>query len=170
MSVPWYIHGLSAMTAFFMLSILAVMVADVIGRYFFDESIYGGFEIVEYLLGLLIFSGFPLVSLRQEHISVSLLDNVFSGTFDRVRKLVVLVASAIAVAFIGYRVFEVAVILDLDDQVGQVLDLQIAPYIYAMSVLAGATSLLMLRIIWQYVRAWPDEPPRPPAVHGELGS
>ena len=168
--VPWYIHGLSAMTAVFMLSILSVMVADVFGRYVLDESIYGSFEIVEYLLGLLIFSGFPLVSLRQEHISVSLLDRMFFGTFDQVRKLVVLIASTIAVAFIGYRVFEVAVILDRDDQVGQVLDIQIAPYVYTMGVLAGLTSLLMLQIIWQYIKAWPQEPPRSPAIHDELSS
>lgn len=158
------------MTAIFMLAILAVMVADVFGRYVLDESIYGGFEIVEYLLGLLIFSGFPLVSLRQEHITVSLLDSIFSGTFDQVRKIVVLIASAIAVAFIGYRVFEVAVILDRDDQVGQVLDIQIAPYVYTMGVLAGLTSLLMLQILWQYVRAWPDDPPRPPVIHRELNN
>lgn len=169
-SVPWYIHALSALTAVFMLAILIVMVADVFGRYVLDESIYGAFEIVEYLLGLLIFSAFPIVSMRQEHISVSLLDKIFVGTFDQVRQIVVLVASVIAVAFIGYRVIAVAVILDRDDQVGQVLDIQTAPYVYAMGVLAGLTSLLMLKIIWEYIKAWPHEPPRPPAIHGETST
>ncbi|MBT3990502.1 MAG: TRAP transporter small permease [Rhodospirillaceae bacterium] len=155
-SSPWYIHALSALVAFFMFAILSVMTVDVIGRYVFNESLYGGFEMIAYLLGLLIFSGFPIVSYRQEHIVVGLLDSVFKGKFDWYRNLIILIASAVALAFISQRVWGVAMILDKDDQVGQVLDIQIAPYVYGMACLSYLAALLMLIVIWNVVKAGPS--------------
>jgi TRAP-type transport system small permease protein len=155
---PWYIHALSALVALFMFTILLVMSVDVIGRYVFNESLYGGFEIIAYLLGLLIFSGFPIVSYRQEHIVVGLLDSVFKGKFDWFRNLFILFASAIALGFISQRVWGVAAILDKDDQVGQVLDIQIAPYVYGMACLSYIAAILMLIVIWNVVKAGPNEP------------
>lgn len=155
-SSPWYIRVLSGFVALFMFAILTVMFVDVLARYVFGESLYGGFEIIAYLLGLLIFSGFPIVTYRQEHIVVGLLDGVFKGRFDWYRNLVILVMSAAATGFIGQRVWGVAVILDRDDQVGQVLDIQIAPYIYAMAVLGYLATVMMLIVIWNVVRAGPN--------------
>jgi len=139
-----------------MFAILSVMTVDVIGRYVFNESLYGGFEMIAYLLGLLIFSGFPIVSYRQEHIVVGLLDSVFKGKFDWYRNLIILIASAVALAFISQRVWGVAMILDKDDQVGQVLDIQIAPYVYGMACLSYLAALLMLIVIWNVVKAGPS--------------
>lgn len=153
---PWYIQVLSAFVAFFMFAILAVMFVDVVARYLFGESLYGGFEIIAYLLGMLIFSGFPIVTYRQEHIVVGLLDGLFKGKFDWYRNLFILIMSTVATAFIGQRVWGVAAILDRDDQVGQVLDIQVAPYVYAMAVLGYVAAVMMLIVIWNVVRAGPN--------------
>ncbi len=154
-SSPWYIQALSTLVALFMFAILSVMSIDVIRRYVFEESLYGGFEIIAYLLGLLIFSGFPIVAYRQEHIVVGLLDSVFKGKFDWYRNLLILITSTAALAFISQRVWGVAVILDNDDQVGQVLDIQVAPYVYGMACLSYLSAILMLIVIWNVLKAGP---------------
>lgn len=156
-STPWYIHALSVFVAIFMLLILVVMFFDVVGRYVFDESIFGAYEVVSYLLGLLIFSGFPIVAFRQEHIVVGLLDTLFKGKFDWYRNLFILFASEVALIFISQRVWGVAVILDRDNQVGQVLDIQIAPYVYAMAVLSYCAAALMIIVIWNVIKAGPSK-------------
>jgi TRAP-type C4-dicarboxylate transport system permease small subunit len=153
---PWYIRALSGLVAIFMFLILTVMFFDVVGRYVFDESIFGAYEVVSYLLGLLIFSGFPIVAYRQEHIVVGLLDSLYKGRFDWYRNLFILFASEFALIFISQRVWAVAVILDRDDQVGQVLDIQVAPYVYAMGALSYCAAALMIIVIWNVIKVGPS--------------
>ena len=61
----------AASVLFVMMSITAV---DVIGRYFFNKPLAGGFEITEMGLAVLIYCALPLVSARREHIVIDTLD------------------------------------------------------------------------------------------------
>lgn len=47
---------------------------DVIGRYWFNRSIFGASEMIELLMVVAIFGGLALVTRHDEHITVSLLD------------------------------------------------------------------------------------------------
>ena len=62
----------AAIVLFLMMTITAV---DVVGRYFFNKPLAGGFEITEIGLALLIYCALPLVSARREldisHLSCS---------------------------------------------------------------------------------------------------
>ena len=51
----WPVRILTAIAGTFMLGIAAVTIIDVTGRYAFNSPIPGGVEIIEFLLGLLIF-------------------------------------------------------------------------------------------------------------------
>ncbi|MGZ0247129.1 MAG: TRAP transporter small permease, partial [Alphaproteobacteria bacterium] len=70
----WPVRILTAMAALFMLGIAAVTVVDVTGRYAFNSPIPGGVEVIEFLLGLTIFSALPLVTVKRSHITVELFD------------------------------------------------------------------------------------------------
>ena len=61
------------------LSILAA--EDVVGRDVFGAPLPGGYELSGLLLFTLFFLGLPLVSVRDEHIRVSLLDRVLTDRF-----------------------------------------------------------------------------------------
>lgn len=57
--------------------ILAMMVVtsiDVVGRYFFSKPLWGGFEMTEILMGLVVFAGMPIATARREHISIDLFE------------------------------------------------------------------------------------------------
>lgn len=59
------------------LMILAMMVVttiDVVGRYFISKPLWGGFEMTEILMGLVIFAGMPIATARREHITIDLFD------------------------------------------------------------------------------------------------
>ena len=55
-----------------LLSMMALTVVDVIGRYLFSAPVGGAFEATEVMLALVVFAGLPIVTGRREHIAVSL--------------------------------------------------------------------------------------------------
>jgi TRAP-type C4-dicarboxylate transport system permease small subunit len=156
-ATPFHVRALRAGVALFMFAIMAVMFTDVVGRYLFDAPIQGGFEIIAYLLGFLIFSGFPLVTGAQDHITVGLLDAAFRGRARWLRDLLVLVVSVVAVGFIARRMWDQAVLLEADATVGQTFDLEIAPFVYVFAALSAVAFVLILARLWSFVRAGPPD-------------
>ncbi|MGY6707151.1 MAG: TRAP transporter small permease [Rhizobiaceae bacterium] len=64
---------LSAVTLFV---IMLVMVADVTGRYLFNQPIRGAYEITEFLMCIMVFGALPLVSLWSRQVEASLLTDI----------------------------------------------------------------------------------------------
>jgi len=64
---------LSAVTLFV---IMLVMVADVTGRYLFNQPIRGAYEITEFLMCVMVFGALPLVSLWSRQVEASLLSDI----------------------------------------------------------------------------------------------
>lgn len=144
---PWFIQALSGLVALFLFAMVALMSSDVVMRYGYNASIFGGFEIVGYLLGLLIFSGFPVVTYGQEHIAVGLLDHSFRGRAEWIRDVIVSIASSAAILFMSLAVLDEALLLQEEHQVGQVLDIEIAPIIFVMAGLGMIAFLLSLLVV-----------------------
>ncbi|NRG17450.1 TRAP transporter small permease [Rhizobiales bacterium] len=67
-----FLGGLRIIAGLLILIMMAVTFVDVIGRYVFSSPLPGAFELTEVLLGLVIFAGLPLVTLREEHVTVDL--------------------------------------------------------------------------------------------------
>jgi TRAP-type transport system small permease protein len=64
---------LQPLVALTLFAILAVMVADVFGRYLFNRPIRGAYEITEFLMCLMVAGALPLVSLWGRHVEASLM-------------------------------------------------------------------------------------------------
>ena len=84
MSVPTF----GVLAAVLLFCLMALTCADVIGRYFLGTPIYGAFEMTEMLLAALIFAGLPLVTLRNDHVTVDLLDPVMPDWLLRIQHVV----------------------------------------------------------------------------------
>ncbi len=125
---------------------------DVLGRYFFASPVPGTFEIVGLLLGVVAFAGLPLVSNDQAHITVDLFDGFIRGRFRRVRALLVLLGSALTVAFIGYRLLMAGLDEAANNFVTENLGISRAPLIYVMAALAFLTCGLFLLMCWRQSR------------------
>ena len=144
--------SLSAIAAFLLFSMMALTFADVLGRYVFIAPIPGAFEIVEFMLALLIFAGLPLVTFDNAHITVSILDGLFGPRALWVKQLVILLASAVAVGFIADRMWDQATDMVEAETITGFLEIDIAPIIYALSVLSALTCVVQLWMAWEHLR------------------
>lgn len=135
---------LAAAVLFLMMTITAV---DVVGRYFFNKPLAGGFEITEIGLALLIYCALPLVSARREHIVIDTFDVFMSEGVKTFLNRLADVICFIALAGVGYILFKRAVRVAEYGDTTNVLLLPLAPVVYTMScmiVIAGLMHLVLI--------------------------
>ena len=82
------VPALGYFAAVVLFCLMMLTCVDVVGRYFFSKPVPGGFEITEMLLAALIFAGLPLVTLRDDHVTVDLLDPVTPDWLLRIQHVV----------------------------------------------------------------------------------
>jgi TRAP-type transport system small permease protein len=74
-----YKEGIEQAVSLLMVLMLSVMVAltltDVVGRRLFNTPVFGGNDITEHLMAIIIFAGLPLLTARRGHLSIDLFDH-----------------------------------------------------------------------------------------------
>src|SRR6266849_6455550 len=88
---------LGYVAAVVMLFLMLLTCVDVVGRYFLNKPLTGGFELTEVLLASLIFAGLPLVTLRGDHITVDLFDPVTPDWLFRIQHALAWLTYAMAI-------------------------------------------------------------------------
>jgi TRAP-type C4-dicarboxylate transport system permease small subunit len=149
LSLP--IQVLTVIAAFFMLAVTALTTIDVTGRYIFNSPVQGGVELIEFMLGLLIFSALPLVSVKRAHITVELFDNFMSTGFKRYREVFVLIASAAMIGFITERMLSTGLEAYEAEDISMHLDLPMAPIYFALTALSAISVVVQIYMVWRYV-------------------
>jgi TRAP-type transport system small permease protein len=137
-------EGLGTFAAIVLGAVMMVSVVDVVGRYVFNRPLPGSSEITEVLMAILIYAGLPLVSLRRAHIAVDLLDPVTPPALARVRDAIVGLVSVFVLAIVAWRLWAYADQIRSSKDVTEYLKLPLAPFAYAMSVLAGVAAVVEL--------------------------
>ena len=117
---------------------------DVIGRYFFNTPVTGGFELTEMMLASLIFFGLPLVTIRNDHIMVDLLDPVTPDWLLRIQHVVSCLVCAVATGYLAWRLWLRAGSMAAAGETTAQLKLKIPYLTFTMSVLMGLTALALL--------------------------
>ncbi len=84
-------------------ALMALTCADVVGRYFLNKPVYGAFELTEIALAALIFSGLPLVTMRQEHVTVDVLDAVTPSWMLQIQHSLSSLIAAAATTYLAWR-------------------------------------------------------------------
>jgi len=120
------------------------------GRYFF-KPINGASEVVALLLGMLIFAAFPLVTRDQQHICVGLLDHWFKGWAKWLRDFVVLVTSTVTVAFMGWRLWELALVYVAENRIEELTGIPRAPVAFILSGLCFFTVILLFGVLYRFL-------------------
>lgn len=126
---------LSAVTLFGM---MALTVADVIGRYILNSPVHGAYELTEVLLALVVFGAAPLVTGRGTHVTTALFDDRMSSHVRRVRDASVGIFCAGLCIVLAWRLWAQA---DAAAAVGQstaLLNVPVAPIIYFMAAMSAA--------------------------------
>src|SRR5262249_38083655 len=139
--------GLIAATVLF--AIMLLTCADVIGRYFFYRPVFGAFEITETLLAALIFAGLPLVTLRNEHVTVDVFDPIAPDWVLRLQHLIACALGLVSTSYLAHRLWLRALILDAGGETTGQLKYKIAYLAYAMSVLMALTAVTFLVLMFR---------------------
>lgn len=139
--------GYAAAAMLFVLMLLTC--ADVAGRYFFNNPIRGAFELTEMLLAGLIFTALPLVSLRNEHVTIELFDSVTPSWLLRIQHIAASTLGAICAAYLAWRLWIRAENMLAAGQTTAQLRFTLAWLTYGMAVMMALASAALAAVAWK---------------------
>ncbi|MDP7426409.1 MAG: TRAP transporter small permease [Rhodospirillales bacterium] len=135
---------LAGMANLVLFAMMVLTFVDVWARYGFNAPIPGGFEITEYLLVILIYAALPLVTARDEHVTVDVLDSLIPEAITRIQRHFMNLLAGLVLCFLTWRLWVKAGQSIEDNMITTDLEMPLAPLIYFMSILAGITALAFL--------------------------
>ena len=92
------VEALAAVAAAVLASMMFLMAADVIGRYFFNSPIPGGLELVEFMMAIIVPFGIAYCALHRSHVAVDMIVERFPRTL---RQAVDTLTTLVSVVFIA---------------------------------------------------------------------
>ena len=106
------------------------------------------------LLAALIFAGLPLVTLRNDHVTVDLFDPVVPDWLFRIQHIVACAIGFVATAYLAWRLWLRAVSMDNAGETTAQLKFKLAYLTYGMSILMALTAIALLLLVFRQ----PDPP------------
>lgn len=87
-------------------AMMALTFVDVIGRYGFHRSIFGAAEIIESLMIVTVFAGLAVITARNQHITVSLMDTLIARHIGAPQRWASISISVGCTLLITWQMFE----------------------------------------------------------------
>lgn len=145
----WLNRTLGAVAAFLLFFMMMLTTVDVVMRYVFNSPIGASFEVTELSLGILIFAALPLVTLKDEHVGIDLIDLVLSPAVIRVMRRVVNLVLALCLAVLAWRLWLAADRFLSYGDTTATAQIPIYPFYYGMAVLTGISAIIVLaKVYW----------------------
>ncbi len=149
-------RALIVLASVMLFAIMTLSVIDVAARDLFGGSIVGAFEITEIMMGVLVFAGLPIVTANEGHVAVTLLDSLMSPKVQAVQRFLVNLFCALILAFLAWRLWDVAGKLVTHNDITLFLKIPLGPAAYFMSVMTWISTIIQLAITFL---------PAPPTDH-----
>ncbi len=131
--------------------IVVLTFMDVFARYVFSAPIRGSLEIIQYAMALSIFAALPLVTRHRGHVTVSLIDSALGTSALRWKTRICDLISWVALTLMSWRLWIYAGESLEQKQQTIVLALPQGPLVYALTVFAGLSSVIVL---WGLLRSF----------------
>lgn len=145
--LAWKIRrSVETVMALFLLAMVALTFADVIGRRIVGKPIYGANDITEHLMALVVFAGLPLVTAAGAHLTIDLLDGLVGKPWMAwwralTSALVTTVLAVVAWLFIKHGLNATQI-----SEVSQALRVSRAPLYFFMAASCALSALAALAI------------------------
>jgi len=152
----WASRTLGAVTALTLFAMMLLTFADVSGRYLLRQPVYGGYEVTEFLMGILIFSGLPILCAREGHVAIDVFDSFIPKKWRRRHLAVVNLISAVVLGILSWRMLMQALELWRNNEVTMTLKIPHGPFALLFAALSAAACLACLVIFWAYLRGTRD--------------
>lgn len=130
-------RALSLFTALMLFALMWITLADVIGRDLFQAPILGAFEITEVMMGIVVFSGLPQVTMTDGHVAVTLLDGFLGPMARNVQRALVNLVCAGVLVLMAWQLWETADTMASYNDISLFLEIPLAPTAYFMAVMTG---------------------------------
>jgi TRAP-type C4-dicarboxylate transport system permease small subunit len=131
-----------------LLSLMMVTVVDVCGRYLLNAPLPGSFEISAILMAGIVYSGLPVVSRRETHVTVDLLDPLVPPAVRSPQRVAVNLICAVFFAVLAWRLWLLANEARAFGDVTEYLRLSRAPISWAGSLLCAVAAVIHLAKAW----------------------
>lgn len=93
---------------FFLLVMVAINFADVMGRHLFNYPIYGIHDLTEHLMALVVFCGLPLVTIAGMHLTIDILDGFLDKPSMQWWRHLVIVLMAVILLLVAWTFLQSA--------------------------------------------------------------
>lgn len=144
--------ALDALAAALLFALMLLTCADVGGRYFFNAPVNGATELTRLLMVGVIFAALPVVTRREDHVSVDLLDRWVPRGLIGLRQIAINALCALALAVICWRVWLLAGRhLRYGDRT-EFLEIPVAPVVYFIALMCAAAAVAACHNVWLYLR------------------
>jgi TRAP-type C4-dicarboxylate transport system permease small subunit len=141
--------ALGVAAAMVLFAMMTLTCADVIGRYFFSKPIFGGFEITEMALAAMIFLALPLVTLRNEHITVDVFDAITPDWVFRLQHVVSCLIGMLSTGYLAWRLWLRADTLYTGGETTAQLKIKLGYLAYSMSILMAVTAVALFVLMFR---------------------
>lgn len=140
---------LGSATALILACIMLLTCVDVAGRYVFNEPVPGALEVTEIMMGALIFASLPLVTLRNQQVTIDLFTHLIPRVIKPALHAAIQITSGTCLGVISWRLWVKAGQMLQQGDTTAVLQVKVWPLVYFMSLLAAITALILFLMIRQ---------------------
>ncbi len=145
-------QGIGAITLFALMLITCI---DVIGRYVFNSPLTGSTELTEIAVGIVVFSTFPIISWRNEHVVVDILDGLFSARMHLIRSILINILISIALYFLAQRIHVLGMRSLSYEEVSEYLHIPTGWMMIFIAVMCWLAALMVMTLgMWRAVRVY----------------
>lgn len=147
----WAHRVLTAGTAAVLFAMMVLTFADVFGRKFLANPVPGAYEVSSLLMGMLIFTALPLVTAREDHVTINVFDNLIPYLWRRWQRTIVAAICAVTLGGIAWRFWLLAIDHAKNNEVTATLYIRHAPFTYLFSIMAALSAVACLVHCWEYL-------------------
>jgi TRAP-type C4-dicarboxylate transport system permease small subunit len=145
---------LGTIVALDLAAMMLLTFVDVSGRKLAASPIYGAYEVTEFMMGVLIFGALPLVTAREGHVTIDIMDHFVPRGAMKGQRIFISLVSAAVLAVIAWQLWVLSASHLETSEVTMTLHIPHGPFTRAFSIMAVLATLACLAVAWDYLRGW----------------
>lgn len=159
LSIAWKIRrGGETVMALFLLAMVALTFADVVGRRLIGKPIYGSNDITEHLMALVVFTGLPLVTAAGAHLTIDLFDKLVNTPRMAWWRVLISVLVTTVLGVIAWLFVKHGLNATRISEVSQALRVPRAPLYFVMALSCALSAMAAMAIAFTGPMVDPEDP------------
>jgi len=142
--IKWLAFALELIAAVTLMALMLLTCADVVGRYFFDNSVDGATELTEIGIAILIFAEMPVITWRGGHVVVDILDRMLGNTVLKALGLFSAFLISTSLYFLAERIYFLAARSMRRGEVTEYLEIPVGLIVQYIAVMSWVTAGAMI--------------------------